>query len=116
MNLGRMSINRTNGTGVHLIGLNNRIVQADNRPMLPYRFFLHDGDHAILREVDDPQILMRIESRLRGLSRQQREPVEYIYFEVDHENILRSLRDVEGIREIIKKLTETHYRVSTNSY
>ena len=114
-NLGRMSINRTNGTGVHLIGLNNRLVRADDRPMLPYKFFLHDVFHAILRNIDDPQILMRIQYKLRHLSRQQREPVEYIYFEVDHENILRSLRHIAGIREIIKKLTEAHYRVSNNS-
>ena len=113
--LGRMSINRTNGTGVHLIGLNNRLVQADNRYMLPYKYFLHDGDHAILRAIDDPQILMRIQLRLDNLSRQQREPVEYIYFEVDHENILRGLRDIANIREIIKELVDEHHRISNNS-
>ena len=116
-NLGIMPINKMYGTGVHLIGLNNQPIKFHNRTMNPYSFFLHDINHALYRKVDNSQILKRLQQKLEGLSGFRKKAVEYIYFEVTHENAhkLESLEHLGDIKKIITSLIEEYDRTSNNS-
>ena len=86
--LGITSLNNTHGTGVHLIGLNNKFVPADDQDMSPYRFFIHDIQHALqqvpLSNID--LLLARYVLRqIANFPKPQREALEYIFFDETHE-------------------------------
>ena len=84
--LGTMSINKTYGTGVHLIGLRNNSSKAHKLPMSPAGFFFHDISHINWREFNlSPEFLFRFQQKLAGLSKRQRRVVERFYFELTHE-------------------------------
>ena len=101
--LGIIPINKTYGTGVHLIGLNNKPTRADGILMQPNEFFLHDIEHTLYRDIDNSQFLTHLKRKLRNLKKPQREAVEYIYFELTHESVvvLKDLKDITHIRNII---------------
>ena len=116
--LGIIPINKSYGTGVHFIGLNNKLTRADNQSMDPYNFFMHDvANHAIHRKVSDPQLLIHLQYKLEKLLKFRRQPAEYIYFEVTHEKAdkLTHLKDITSIRKIITKLINEHHRIRNNS-
>ena len=116
--LGIIPINKSYGTGVHLIGLNNKLTRADNQSMDPYNFFMHDVvNHAIHRKISDPQLLIHLQYKLEKLPKFRRQPAEYIYFEVTHEEVdkLTNLKDITSIRKIITKLINEHHRIRNNS-
>ena len=58
--LGKISINNTYGTGVHLIGLSNRFQTADGKWLSPFLFFDHDMEHALSTDIDQSQMAMRV--------------------------------------------------------
>lgn len=75
--LGYMAINETHGTGVHLIGLTNSLE--------PVLFWLHDLGHALQRRIDRSQMARIFMQKRARLPRHQREPVEWIFFNLTHE-------------------------------
>ena len=101
--LGIIPINKTYGTGVHLIGLNNKPTHADGILMQPNEFFLHDIEYTLYRDIDNSQFLTHLTHNLRNLKKPQREPVEYIYFELTHEAVvvLKNLTNIQHIRNVI---------------
>ena len=46
-------INKTYGSGVHLIGLNNDYMEADGALMSPFEFLLHDVSHSVRHHNDN---------------------------------------------------------------
>ena len=116
-NLGIMSFNKTYGTGVHLIGLNNDSMDADGQDNLsPALFFLHDVGHTLLviihRTVNDPaEFIFHFQQKLTALSNYQRKAVEHFYFQLTRE-MSRSLR--EG-KQIIQNV-ESSMRSSSGSF
>ena len=114
--LGLISINRTYGTGVHLIGLNNNSIEADNDTMNSYKFFMHDIAHALNRGIDHSQFFIHFQKRLESLSRIQREAVEYVYFELTHERriTLKELGHPRRIQDIVKRFIEYNIYVVFN--
>ena len=85
--LGIMSINKTYGNGVHLIGLEKDVIRADGEWMSPFRFFIHDISHASSRHIDEPQAFNQFQNNLESfsLSTLVRELIEKLYFELAHE-------------------------------
>ena len=84
-NLGTISINRTYGMGVHLIGLVNQPTEADAETMSSFAFFLHDLDHSSTMDIDDPQVFIDIQNKLERFPIWERELIEEWYFEHTHE-------------------------------
>ena len=91
--LGFMSINKTYGNGVHLVGLEKDMTRADGQPMSPFKFFMHDISHASSRNIDDPQSFNQFQDNLESLSLSKivREFIEKLYFELAHEAGVRVL-------------------------
>lgn len=117
--LGIIPINKTHGTGMHLIGLNNNLIHADEQDMYPDQFFLHDIEHTLYKYIDNSQFLTYLKRKLRNLKKPQREAAEYIYFEVTHERVymLKDLKDLTNIRKIINSLMNRHHRAcNTDRY
>lgn len=79
--LSKMAINETYGTGVHLIGLVN-----DDLLMSPIDFTLHDIFHATKRDIDMSEMAKRVMLKKANLPRHQRVPVEWIFFDLTHED------------------------------
>ena len=84
-NLGTISINRTYGMGVHLIGLVNQPTEADAETISSFAFFLHDLDHSSTMDIDDPQVFIDIQNKLERFPIWERELIEEWYFEHTHE-------------------------------
>ncbi len=83
--LGKISINSTYGTGVHLIGLSDRFQTADGVWMSPFLFFKHDLVHALIRNVDQLLRTKRVMQKIANLQGQLRQNVENLFFELTHE-------------------------------
>ena len=82
--LGKISINSTYGTGVHLIGLSNRFQIADGQRMSPFLFFDHDMEHALSKDIDQSQMARRVMQQIANLTGRQRETVESLFFKLTH--------------------------------
>ena len=78
--LGIMSINRTYGTGVHLIGLNKKSYGGYFSGDYNYTFFLGNINDIIMMDIDNSQMVTHFQSMLAGLTPLQREKVEIAYF------------------------------------
>ena len=104
--LGRASINEVHGTGVHLVGLNNKTVTADGTKMPPYQFFLHDTVHAInIDEVDDPQLATYVRQKMNRLPKPQRQVAWDIFYETTYEQG-RTLGELVNGRVIIHGISQ----------
>ena len=92
-------INKTYGTGVHLIGLRNGRTYADNKWMSPVSFFFHDIEHSEFHhsyhdeDNYDNYFISRISFSEGGAFRQL---VEELFYEDTHELST-------GIKELIPK-------------
>ena len=89
-----IDFNRTYGTGVHLIGLNNDSMHADNTLMSPFYFFIHDITHSLIHHDDDSFIRATgFESydnahvQLEKLPEILRTFIDESYFEFTHEGV-----------------------------
>ncbi len=78
--LGIMSINRTYGTGVHLIGLSKKSYGSYFSGDFNYVFFLRNINESIMMDIDNSQMVTHFQSMLAGLTPLQRENVEIAYF------------------------------------
>ena len=122
--LGIISINRTYGTGVHLIGLNNNPKYADDDFMYPDIFFDHDIEHSLGRKIDNSKIPAHFQRRLGNLPKTHRELVETIYFELTHEKrgmltdnikaIKALITDIRGNTLFTKLILEVHEELGLN--
>ena len=84
--LGQASINETHGTGVHFVGLKNRVTRADRTDMQPYFFFLHDMGHAVnIEDIGDPQLASYVRQEINRFPKPQRQALWYIFYEVTYE-------------------------------
>ena len=111
-----IDFNRTYGTGVHLIGLNNDSMHADNTLMSPFYFFIHDITHSLIHHDDDSFIRATgFESydnahvQLEKLPEILRTFIDESYFEFTHEGVdITYLIDEyqEQQREIFFSLTQ----------
>ena len=108
--LGISSINKTYGTSVHLIRLNKEPVDVNDNPIYPDDFFLLDVyDHALNREVDNQLQFFRsyFLQKLEALTKPEREAVEYIYFNLTHEEFdFSEVIDPERIKSLSPPITK----------
>ena len=102
-NLGIMSINRTYGTRVHLIGLVNTAIEVHDTLLSPIRFFRHDLSHADGIDVDTNLFFNLFIQKLMHLSKLERERVELIFFELTHEFRSNLLKTNLSIQEIVEQ-------------
>ena len=97
--LGIMSSNRTYGTGVHLIGLSNKSMNAHQTELSPFGFYDHDVNHAERVKIDTRPFVNFFMYKFRYLPKPQRERVELIFFQLTYEfghrlSIIRNIRSV----------------------
>ena len=97
--LGKIAINNTYGTGVHLIGVSNRFQTVHENSMSPFLFLDHDLEHAISRDIDRSRMARRVMWQIANLTGRQREIVEYLFFELSHE-YGKELNKPDGIESV----------------
>ena len=101
--LGIISINSAYETGVNFIGLKDKKVPADNRQMYPDDFFQHDILHASdilqIETINDLQLIKYVRHKIAAFPKFQREPLEYIFYEITYEDGLTLIDYFTGIPE-----------------
>ena len=106
--------NKTYGTGVHLIGLNNDSMHADDRPMPPFEFFLHDIGHSVTHHNDDFFALSfsryanyasytNLDTQLENLPELLRPFMQELYFKFTHE--------AGDVRELIRRYRQQQRQI-----
>ena len=109
-------INRTYGTGVQLIGLNNDYMQADSQLMSPFRFIVHDIGHSVNLYPERSFAVgydnyADLSIQLENLPEPLRLFMQRSYFEFMHEGGLHDAGVTEDLIRLIKRYRQQQRQV-----
>ncbi len=107
-NIGIISENRTSGTDVHFIALNDKPTYAHGWNMSPLMYLSHDLAHTFVKPTYDMNLFIELFFyNLRSLPKSQRQRIELVFYELTHESGYRLSTITEPIQEVVAR----HLRV-----